>query len=68
MNQKMYSSICAIVFLVVALGHLIRVFAGWDVHVASWAVPMWMSVLGLIAAGCLSAFGFILASRSRTTD
>jgi hypothetical protein len=67
MNQKTYLLICGTVFLIVALAHLTRLIAGWDIVVAGWVAPNWISVPGLIIPGCLSAWGFMLALRSKTT-
>lgn len=67
MNQKTYLLISGTVFLMVAVAHLTRLIAGWDIAVAGWVAPHWISVPGLIIPGCLSAWGFMLASRLKTT-
>ena len=67
MNQKTYLLICGTVFLIVAVAHLMRLIAGWEIVVADWAAPYWISVPGLVISGGLSACGFILAARSKTT-
>ena len=68
MNQRAYFSVCASVFLVVATAHLTRLLAGWDVVIAGWPAPPWISIPGLIGAGLLSAWGFVLAARARPAD
>ena len=61
MNQRFYSLICGAVFLVVAAAHLTRLIAGWEIEIAGWTVPRWISAPGLIIPGALSAWGFVLA-------
>jgi hypothetical protein len=67
MSQSLYSTICAMVFLVVAVGHLARLLFGWEIQIGHWSPPTWVSIVGLIIPAFLSAWGFRLASRSRRT-
>jgi hypothetical protein len=53
--MKPFSTIAAVVFALVALVHLLRLVYGWEVTLAGWVVPLWLSVVGLIVAGGLSA-------------
>jgi hypothetical protein len=68
MSQKTYFLICSTVFLVVAAAHLTRLIVGWEIAIAGWTAPHWVSVPGLIISGILSAWGFVLASRARATE
>jgi len=67
MMQKAYFLVCGTVFCVIAAAHLTRLVVGWDISIAGWAAPHWVSVPGLILSGLLSTWGFTLASRRRTT-
>jgi len=67
MNQKTYFVVCATVFLLVAAAHLTRLIVGWDITIAGWTAPHWISVPGLIVPGALSAWGFVLAARPTPT-
>jgi hypothetical protein len=67
MIQKWYFLICGAVFFVVAAAHLTRLIFGWEIVIAGWTVPHWVSVPGLIFAGVLSTWGFVLASRAKAT-
>lgn len=67
MNQKIYFVVCGSVFFVVAAAHLTRLVGGWEIAIAGWTAPYWLSVLGLIVPGLLSIWGFALASRSGST-
>ena len=67
MSQKTYFLVCSTVFLVVAAAHLTRLILGWEIAIAGWDAPHWVSVPGLIIPGILSAWGFVLASRAKAT-
>jgi hypothetical protein len=63
MSQKTFTLLAGIIFAIVALLHLLRIYTGWPVVLGNWIVPMWVSWIGLIVAGCLSYFGLSLALR-----
>ncbi len=58
MNQKTFLSLTGIIFLVIAVSHLLRVVLGWHAIVAGWAVPMWFSYIGVVVAGYLAFQAF----------
>ncbi len=64
MSSKMYSIISGVVFLLVALAHLARVFEGLEFRVGSWDLPAWASIVAAIVAGFLSFSGLRIASRT----
>jgi len=64
MDQKTFSAVAGVIFASVALLHLSRIYMGWPAVIGSWAVPMWVSWIGLVVAGGLSYFGLRLAARS----
>ena len=64
MTEKTFATIAAVIFALVALLHLLRLVMGWSAVIDSWAVPMWVSWVGLVVAGGLSYFGARLAMRS----
>lgn len=50
--NKPFTMLAVLIFVVVALVHLLRLAYGWDVTINGAAVPLWASVLGaVIAAG-----------------
>lgn len=57
--------VAGIVFAVVALIHLARLFVGFPVIIAGNDIPMWGSVLGFIITGLLAIWMFYAASASR---
>jgi hypothetical protein len=53
--MKPFTTIAVVVFTLVALAHLVRLFTGFEVVVAGWIVPVWgVSLPGLIVAGGLA--------------
>ena len=54
-----YAAVSALIFAVVAVGHLIRIVRGWPVQIASRSVPMSVSWIGLVIAALLAIWGFM---------
>ncbi len=52
--MKPFTTIAVVVFTIVAVLHLLRIFMGWEVVVGGTVIPMWASYLGLIIAGGLA--------------
>ena len=49
------------VFSVVALFHALRLVMGWGAAIGGFEVPLWWSVVGLVAAGFLAWSGYKLS-------
>ena len=51
-THKRMLLLSAAIFTVIILLHALRITKGWDVQIASWAVPLWLSgivvILGLL--------------------
>ena len=54
MKQKTYNQVTCLLFLLVGSFHILRLFLGWSVNVGGWVVPMWLSIVGEVAAGFLA--------------
>ena len=63
MEQKTFNIVAGVIFALVALVHLIRIWLGWPAGIGGWSVPMWVSWIGLIVAGGLAYFGLRLGVR-----
>jgi hypothetical protein len=50
MDQKMFSVVAGVIFAVVALFHLVRIYMDWPVMIGDWSVPMWVSWIGRVAS------------------
>jgi hypothetical protein len=64
MDQKAFFVLAGVIFAVVALVHVLRIYMGWPVMIGSWTAPMWLSWIGVVVAGGLSYFGLRFATRS----
>jgi hypothetical protein len=53
-GMKPFTLIAVVVFVLVAVMHVLRLLLDWYVVVAGVSIPMWVSVLGLVVAGGLA--------------
>ena len=51
MDQKTFSVVAGVIFALVALLHLLRIYMGWPIVIGSWTAPMWVSWIGLVVGG-----------------
>jgi hypothetical protein len=51
---KPISTVAAIIFLLVAVAHIIRVALGWAVTVNGVSIPIWVSVIAAVIATALA--------------
>jgi len=58
--MRAYLLISGVLFGAVAVLHLLRLLYGWPAQVGALAMPLWVSVIGLIAAGLLCVWAFAL--------
>ena len=52
--MKPFTMIAVAAFAVIAVAHLLRLFASWEITVAGFVIPVWWSAPGLIIAGGLA--------------
>jgi hypothetical protein len=62
MNRRTFAIVAGIIFTLVALLHLLRIFEDWPVVIGDWSVPKSVSWVALIVAGGLALLGFRLAA------
>jgi hypothetical protein len=60
---KSYIAISAIIFALVAVGHIIRIVQGWTVQVGEMGVAMSVSWMALVVSLVLAAWGAVLLRR-----
>ncbi len=63
MSQKPYLAISGSIFGVIAILHLIRLVYQWPAQIGAFAVPLWVSWLGLVLASALCVWAYRLASK-----
>jgi len=54
MSQKTFSLVAGVIFLVIALMHVLRLVLKWEAIVNGRTMPMWVSWVGVLIAGCLA--------------
>jgi hypothetical protein len=64
MNQKSFSLVVGLIFLLIAVIHVLRLAFKWEAVLNGWAVPMWVSALALLIAAYLAFEGLKLSRRS----
>jgi len=57
-RQATFNFAAGTIFLIVFLLHAARLFFHWEVLIAGWIVPMWLSWFGLALAGFLAYIAF----------
>jgi hypothetical protein len=61
MDQKTFVLLAGVIFAIVALAHLLRIFMDWPIVIDNWSVPMWLSWIAVVIAGGLSYSGLAAA-------
>ncbi len=61
MDQRTFSLVAGLVFLQIALIHVLRLAFKWEVVLNGWSVPMWVSAVALVIAGYLAYEGLRLS-------
>lgn len=60
---KLYIAISAIIFAIVAIGHVVRIGQGWEVQVGGMGIAMPVSWAALVVSVLLAAWGGVLLRR-----
>ncbi|MCI0350577.1 MAG: hypothetical protein L0Z53_14230 [Acidobacteriales bacterium] len=64
MSSKSFALVAGIFFLVMALGHVLRLAFGVTAVVGGWTVPTWISIVAILVLAYLAYSGLRLARRS----
>ena len=52
--MKPFTTIAVAFLALIAVVHLLRLFAGWEVIVVGFVIPVWWSAFGFLIAGGLA--------------
>jgi len=63
MSHQTFASVGGVIFLLIALLHLLRIVFGWHAEIAGWQVPTWISWGALIIAAYLGYEGIRLSKK-----
>lgn len=58
MTAKSFSLLAAVIFTIIAIVQFIRAISGWEITIATTAVPMWPSWIAVLVAGVLAWLGY----------
>ena len=67
MQQRAYNTLTAVLFVVVALLHLLRIILDWPAQIGGLSIPLWASWLALVVAAALAYLGFRQNARLGTS-
>ena len=63
MSQKTFLQVATAIFVLVALGHVLRIALGASVTIQGVLIPMWVSWIALVITVFLAYEGFQLARK-----
>jgi hypothetical protein len=66
MTQRTFCLVTAMLFLLIALLHAVRLLRGWQITIEGAVVPLWVSWIGLAITAYLAWQGFRLARTEYT--
>jgi hypothetical protein len=64
MRLKTFSLVAGLVFLLIAVMHVLRLALKWEVVLDGWSVPMWVSVIAIVITAYLAFESLKLSKRS----
>jgi len=67
MGHKNYCTVSGVLFTLVALAHLLRIVNGMSIQVDEYAVPMFVSWMGLAVPASLAVWAFRIRRESSGT-
>lgn len=57
MDQHTYTRLTGVIFLLIAVLHLLRILYRWGAVIGGWSVPLWLSWVALIIGAYLAWWG-----------
>jgi len=54
MGQRTFNLVTGIIFAIIVVVHILRLYMGWPAVIGTWAVPTWLSWVGCVVGGALS--------------
>jgi hypothetical protein len=64
MRQKAFSLVAGLIFLLIAVMHVLRLALKWEVVLNDWSVPMWASAMAIVITAYLGFESLKLSRRS----
>lgn len=63
MRERGYMLVVGVLFTIIAAAHLMRLFSSAQITIMGWAVPLWLSWVGVIVTAYLAYTSFRFAAR-----
>ena len=54
LKQNDYIRVTGLIFLIVAVLHVLRIFTGFEIEIDGYELPVWVSIIGAGVAGYLA--------------
>jgi hypothetical protein len=52
--MKPFTTIAVIVFAIICVFHILRLFLGWEAVINHMVIPMWISIVGALVTGLIA--------------
>jgi hypothetical protein len=65
MRQKTFSLVVGLIFLLIAVMHVLRLALKWQAVLNGWSVPMWVSAIAIVITAYLAFEGLNLGMRKK---
>ena len=65
MSQMIFSLVAGLIFLLVAVMHVLRLALKWEVVLNGWSVPMWVSAIAIVITAYLAFEGLKFGKRKK---
>ena len=52
--MKPFTAIAIVIFALVCVGHILRVFFGWEAEINHVTIPIWVSIVGALGSAVLA--------------
>ena len=52
--MKPFTTIAVIVFAIICVFHILRLFLGWEAEINHMVIPMWISIVGAVFSGLMA--------------
>lgn len=63
MDQRSYVILSGVIFGLIAVLHVLRLFSQWQATIAGATVPLWLSGLAAVVAGAMALVAFRIVRR-----
>jgi hypothetical protein len=66
LSTKTFLQLAGIIFGIIGMLHLLRIFTGWQIILVGLEIPVWLSGFGVVITWYLSYTAFTLAGKLKS--